>query len=121
MLPLIAAVGSAVIESYHAANAGRTRVPDWVRGKRKENGTVPLHLQIDGFLPVCQCSLLEAINCFIRVRQSMASCLWVSAKPRLVWAVAVYRASQQRKQLAFGGIRDSEQGALNGIAGCLRT
>jgi hypothetical protein len=28
MLPLIAAVGSAVIESCHAANAGRTRGPE---------------------------------------------------------------------------------------------
>ena len=35
MLPLVAAAGSVVIESYHAANAGRTRVPDWGRGKRK--------------------------------------------------------------------------------------
>ena len=109
-----------VIESYYAANAGRTRVPDWVREKRKNDGTVPLHLQRDGFLLVYQCSLLEAIL-FYPGQANGGFLFWVSAKAKLVWAVAVYRASQQRKKLAFGGIRDSEQGALNGIGGCLQS
>ena len=39
LLPLIAALGSAVIENYCAANAGRTSVPERA-GEKKSNGTV---------------------------------------------------------------------------------
>lgn len=62
VLLLIAALGSAVNVNYHAANAGRTRVPDWARGKRKNDGTVPLHLQSEGCVLVYQCKMLEAIT-----------------------------------------------------------
>jgi len=45
-------LGLVEIESYCAANAGRTRVPDWARRKRKNDGTVPLYLQSGGYVLV---------------------------------------------------------------------
>ena len=43
-----------MIETYHAVNAGRTRVPDWAQEKRKDEGTVPLHYQSEGYVLVRQ-------------------------------------------------------------------
>ena len=54
-----------------------------------------------------QCSLLEAIL-FCLGQANCGFLFWVSAKARLGQAVAVYRASQQQKKFAFGGIKKSK-------------